>query len=258
MGSACQRASCPDTGSGVCSGHGTCENIKTISLNDNGNIYKLWDEQATMGCECDGGWSGADCSSKICKYGADPLYQDSFQTIRYANWTYSIITADTTVIAGSVVGNYSLVLNDATGEEWHTGPIDIAATCSDVVNALEAIPNTVFAMDSILCHKWTNDYLYTEGTPRYEPVDTTSFAKMFAKFTLAFPSNPGAVLKLKVNTQLDGNRATLYTNEVASTLGYYSYTDGFYGETHDYAPDLCAGVVATINHVDNGYEKYDF
>jgi len=49
-GSACQRAHCPVTGGLVCSGHGTCETVKEIAANDNNNIYNLWDEYSTMGC----------------------------------------------------------------------------------------------------------------------------------------------------------------------------------------------------------------
>ena len=162
-GSACQRASCPDTGQGICSGHGTCENIKTISKWDNNNIYKLWDEQATLGCVCDGGWEGYDCSEKQCKFGADPLYQDSFQTIRYSNWTYSIVTNSSYTTAGGVTGNYSLVLTDTLNNVWTTVPIDINANCATVVNALESLPNNAVPMNTVLCYQWAHDYLYTAG-----------------------------------------------------------------------------------------------
>merc|ERR1711998_808422 len=56
-GSACQRASCPSSSNGVCSGHGTCKSIQELSLEDHGNVYRLWDEDVTMGCDCDAGYS---------------------------------------------------------------------------------------------------------------------------------------------------------------------------------------------------------
>lgn len=241
-GSACQRASCPDTGSGVCSGHGTCENIKTISRWDYNNLYKLWDEGATMGCVCDGGYEGADCSEKKCKYGADPLYLDSFQTIRYSNWTYSIVTDPS--LNPTVTGNYSLVFTDADGEDWETEAIDIAATCADVVAAFERIPNNVIPPNTVECLKHTRDTV--EGThpavAYYEPVDTSNFL-LHAKYTIAFPANPGHHAPLSINTKLDGNRDTLYTDVSTGNLQTLVYNDGFYGENEDFVPDLCEGVL---------------
>ena len=243
-GSACQRATCPDTGAGVCSGHGTCENIKTISRWDYSNVYKLWDESATMGCVCDGGYEGSDCSEKICKFGADPLYQDSFQTIRYSNWTYAIVT-DSAVTA--VIGNYSLVFTDTTGEDWQTAAIDIAATCADVITALEEIPNDVVPVGTVECLEATNEFV--EGTSTvYEPVDV-SHLEVHAKFSIAFPSNPGNTASLSVNTKLNGNRDTLYSTGAASNLYPVVYTDGFYGEDEDFVPDLCEGVLIQFDHL---------
>ena len=90
-GTACQRASCPND----CSGHGTCETIKELAedkedgdlaedsltaigmgdLSGVGNLkYELWDKTLTMGCKCDPGFTGPDCSLKLCRYGVDPLF----------------------------------------------------------------------------------------------------------------------------------------------------------------------------------------
>jgi len=247
-GSACQRASCPDTGSGVCSGHGTCENIKTISRWDYDNIYKLWDESATMGCVCDGGYTGPDCSQKICKYGVDPLYLDSFQTYRYNNWTYAVYTTDSTAV---VVGNYSLVYTDTYGEDWQTAPIDIAASCSDVVKALEQIPNNVIPAGSVECFKWVTDFVPGQSSLTYEPVSTAHYKK-HAKFTIAFPENPGKTAQLGINTKLDGNRDTLYTTtEAANTLRTVAFSNGFYGEDLDFVPDFCEGVTISFDLYNN-------
>jgi hypothetical protein len=97
-GSACQRASCPND----CSGHGTCETIKELAEDkEDGDLdagaygergyaqytagmgdlsaigslkYELWDKTLTMGCKCDPGFTGPDCSLKLCRYGVDPLF----------------------------------------------------------------------------------------------------------------------------------------------------------------------------------------
>jgi len=246
-GSACQRASCPDTGNGVCSGHGTCESIATIADWDHHNYYRLWDKDVSMGCVCDGGYQGANCEEKICKFGADPLYLDNHQTIRYSNWTYTIYTTANSV---TVTGNYSLVFTDATGEDWATGPIDIAATCPDVVAAIEAIPNNVFESGATVCqvhgtpHTSATDYYDLAGTV-YAPFSTSTIYR-HSKYTIAFPSNPGYMETMRVNINLDGNRPTLYTDETTSTLGTYVYSNGFYGENDDFVPDLCENVVVYL------------
>jgi hypothetical protein len=100
-GTACARAACPEG----CSGHGTCESIKelaemrafdthkqhqsaaAVAGSDNhpdydasiseSYSYDLWDADKTMGCKCDPGFFGADCSLRKCAYGLDPLYFDN-------------------------------------------------------------------------------------------------------------------------------------------------------------------------------------
>ena len=91
-GSACQRLSCPSNPSGLCSGNGRCRTAKELAESDYGNIYQLWDQDTSMGCDCDAGYSSSDCSEKICKYGADPIYYESSPNVRYSNWTYQIYT----------------------------------------------------------------------------------------------------------------------------------------------------------------------
>ena len=65
-GAACQRAGCPGFPL-VCSGHGVCKTIQQLADQDHGNTYELWDKSSTMGCDCDAGFHGADCS-KVHKF----------------------------------------------------------------------------------------------------------------------------------------------------------------------------------------------
>lgn len=247
-GSACQRASCPTTGGAVCSGHGTCETIRNLAALDYGNVYNLWDQDSTLGCKCDGGFAGPDCSLKVCKFGADPLYYDDFANVRYANFSYEIYTTveayqSTLGSAGwganFIVGNYSLVFVDHTGEDWETGPIDISANCDDVTNALEALPNNVIPSGSVRCFQDNNmdipdvatgltwfqyckQYGVCVGGLNYyaKQWDLTSqelylpYQGYYSpKFTLAFPANPGKIQQIRINKFLDGARPTLYTVE---------------------------------------------
>lgn len=233
-GSACQRASCPSNANGMCSGHGTCKTAEEIAAADYGNIYNLWDATASLGCVCDPGYSGADCSFRSCKYGSDPLYATDYATKRYANFTVQLYTRSS---SASIYGNYSLVFYDSFGKDWHTTAIAHDADCDSITNILEALPNNVIPSNSVLCHVDTN----TDS----EVTVTGVYVK--TRYIIAFPSNPGRLEQPDINIYLDGSRATLYTDESSgSTLGYNIYPNGFTGEFTDYVNNLCEGVLVTL------------
>lgn len=267
-GSACQRASCPSSSNGVCSGHGTCKSIQELSLEDNGNVYRLWDEDITMGCDCDAGYTGPDCSSRECKYGADPLYYDDFQNVRFANFTVDFYMRTATDIA---YGNYSLIFTDRHGEDWQTDPIDINAPCSVIQDRLESLPNNVIPTGSVLCSRSQEEQHLVAGaghdgqtTGTNAPGTLTSDSALdgaviaengmifdtamliIARYIIAFPGNPGEIAPLKVNKYLDGSRPTLFTTETSSTLGWHIYPNGYIGEDVDYVNDECEGVLVSI------------
>jgi hypothetical protein len=157
-GAACQRASCPGYPDS-CSGHGVCKSIQQLAKADNDNIYELWDRHTTMGCECDAGYYGADCSSRKCKNGIDPLYYDDSTTIKYSEFNFATLTWDTTGstpyftdgMANSDVGKWAIRFYDHTGEDWLTEPITAGATCKEVQDALENLPNEVIPVGSTFC-----------------------------------------------------------------------------------------------------------
>jgi len=85
-GEACQRTVCPSD----CSGHGVCQdeqhfrtdaknNIPDLSGNDyqsnldKGYYFDAVDGNKQMGCKCDNGYRGPDCSLIECPSGSDPL-----------------------------------------------------------------------------------------------------------------------------------------------------------------------------------------
>jgi len=251
-GSACQRALCPTSSAGVCSGHGTCETISTIAEWDNNNIYNLWDEFATMGCVCDGAYTGPDCSQRTCKVGPDPLYYDDAANVRVSNYTFQFYI---TTVSKNIIGNYSVVFFDSYGEDWQTKPIDINADCNVIIAALEGLPNGVIPTNSVKCFR--ADAANTNGFTAYADTEVPlASAYIKTRYSLAFTQNFGRLRQPEINIYLDGTRPTLYTDESGSTLGWHVYPNGFIGESDDLVPDLCDGVLVTVAPgATNTYDK---
>jgi hypothetical protein len=118
-----------------------------------------------MGCDCDAGYGGPDCSEKQCKYGVDPLYLDDVSTVKYSTFNFATITdADLSVVLQPTAaalftdgqyekgtGTFSIRFYDNFGEDWVTNPIPAGASCPAVVSALEALPNNVIPSGYTLC-----------------------------------------------------------------------------------------------------------
>lgn len=78
-GEACQRTSCPND----CSGHGVCQDQRRFAADASKSyedtatgILGPYDANKQMGCLCDLGFRGPDCSMIECPSGADPLGPD--------------------------------------------------------------------------------------------------------------------------------------------------------------------------------------
>jgi hypothetical protein len=78
-GPACERLTCFND----CSQHGECLSLKQAAQTNDGfeynrtTTYTQWDAGVIYGCKCDSGWSGFDCSERVCEYGVDPRLHDN-------------------------------------------------------------------------------------------------------------------------------------------------------------------------------------
>jgi hypothetical protein len=232
-GAACQRASCPN----ACSGHGTCESVADLAAGEFNNIYALWDKDMSMGCKCDAGYSGADCSARSCPVGVDPLYIDD---------TYARVTTTGVLVHGTttLTGTFALKFFDHFGEDYVTEPITIAQTwdttgCTDftgctasgkvIADALKKLPDSIIS-----------DVIVTG-----EDADATTSVPYITGngvgwlFTVTFNANPGYLKQLEVDYNLDGTRSTL---TAGSALAVKVFQGGVIGEDTDYFATKCAGV----------------
>lgn len=225
-GTSCQRASCPND----CSGRGTCHSIEYLAKRDHGNPYTLWDREASMGCLCDAGYEGPDCSLRQCKVGIDPLYLDNVTTASAASWVIHF-EAPAGGLVADLAGSFALTFFDVWGEDYVTAPIihqNNTDYCPAIQAALEELPNGVVPPDSVTC-----SYVHSATA-----VD----------FTLTFTGNPGPLKPPQVNLYLDGTRPTFYGADLVAAIAKVT-SAGSVGEFVDYFPTLCKGVTAkVINH----------
>jgi hypothetical protein len=180
-GAACQRASCPGFPNS-CSGHGVCKTAQQLAQSDSGNVYHLWNKDATMGCECDAGYFGADCSERKCKVGVDPLYLDDSSTVKYSIFDLATLTTAATADFDNGhpdqgPGYFAIRFFDHTGEDWVTSPIPAAATCAQVTAALESLPNEVIPKGTLECFRTakTSEAVQNTGWTNTETIDGKTY-----------------------------------------------------------------------------------
>jgi hypothetical protein len=125
-----------------CSGHGQCLSLSTAaSENDGYNLnhttsYDLWDGNLIFGCNCEIGYSGADCSQRVCEYGVDP---------RLSDLTHEIVTFVCQCHADGCGGRFKLKIFGQELRSWLTP----TSTTQDLLKTI-ITSSSVFQNSSIL------------------------------------------------------------------------------------------------------------
>ena len=134
MGLACNRLACPND----CNGHGVCRSMdynaraqgklaNVASYASSTYAYTTpWDHDMIYGCACDTGYSGFDCSQRLCATGDDPL------TLGQVN---DIQTVDCTCASNLCDGTFTIAYRGAT-----TTRISESAVIATVKAAILALP----------------------------------------------------------------------------------------------------------------------
>lgn len=284
-GTGCQYMECPNG----CSSHGVCNSKRKIAKTFYDNMYELWDKDSTMGCQCDAGFSGPDCSQKLCPIGVDPTYTSgSYKNAIPNNFTAEFYTVGTG--SGYIAGNYSLVFEDFQGRSYETAVLDIRSTCPEIRAAIQALPNK-FLPGRIACHRSTlsRGYLTINGTsfessgtgvanintnngqetaiygPNDVPVNglnpnqeaITSGRFLFERYTLVFPDEAKPLKTPMINIFHNGKkRPSLEAKPKGEHLSYKFYRNGFKASDIDYFFQKCDGVVVRLGRdpdTTNGY-----
>jgi len=210
-GAACERASCPGGHGGSseqCSGHGTCHSIASLTEKESYSgyplevrdltqyYYGLWDKNVSRGCSCDPPYAGADCSSRACKVGVDPLFSG------YATHNQPLIVIDCADSAQTPAGTYTILFTDSFGQTYRTSKLSVSASATDVQSALLALPNGVVPAVTVQDYASFSDGGTIEAgvtglssTDLTKDTDTTDVA-----FLITFPRNPGARIALTLDT----------------------------------------------------------
>jgi len=155
-GAACDRMSCP--GGNTCSGHGRCMTIDQQVAENNAKTgsttkYNLWDHDMARRCVCDPGFTGIDCTKRVCPTGDDPLTK-SFQTndVQFVDIYSTVDTGADISVSGALGGTFTLSFKTLTGDSYTTTPITVQRydgtanadkVATDAKAALEALPNSV-------------------------------------------------------------------------------------------------------------------
>jgi hypothetical protein len=171
-----------------CSGKGTCQSTKYLTANPVEDTtawynsvptqasYPYWDGEMAMSCKCDPGYTGPDCSVRMCPVGDDMLtqtdqvYETQFIDI-FSDCEGTRSGGDTTgcptAAAGTVLGgSVTITYTDHFGEKYTTEPIDGLAAyegtdttfAANAQAALRALPNNVFSQTATV-HSTFCEYL---------------------------------------------------------------------------------------------------
>jgi len=206
-----------------------------------------------MGCVCDGGYTGADCSEKMCKWGIDPMYLQDGRTVSVANYTFEFWTADKAG-NGEITGTYSLKFTDMVGEAWRTPTLNINSDCDAIQAAIYKIPNKSIK-SGVWCYRstFTRGVTGNRGSDNGQETDTSqnpilnNDRLVFEKYTLVFKDLAGAIPQPSVDIMPPSgdDRPTLVST--TNDLKFAVYKNGFSGENINYISDRCQNVRVTID-----------
>jgi len=215
-GKGCRRMSCD--GGSTCSGHGRCRTLDDLSLaagwySGSGatmkNQYTGWDGAMVQSCDCDAGWEGDSCSSRMCARGDDILTTDGVNEVQFLGFGKAAILSSGVVTDSG--GQFIITYTDGYGNEWETWAIDaFKPTAISIKEALQALPNDAIPTITVTMESSATDGEY--------------IAKV--EFTDPATSGPQPKLAVQILGCVTDGCLTKYVAAGGSGVGVYSAADG--------------------------------
>lgn len=141
-GGACERIKCPNQ----CSNNGKCRLLSELPSVRTAE-YNSWEIDRIQVCVCDGGWTGADCSQRICPFGDDPETVCAYNQRQVQKVTLEF---ESQLGTGSVYNDeFILGFNTLDGSTFWTPMISdfFTGNSDNVETALKSLPQ--YAVDDV-------------------------------------------------------------------------------------------------------------
>ena len=221
-GAACDKMACPGGSTTPCNNQGKCLTMAELAqvAEDNGdatsytygadpNNAHTWDAHRVMGCHCDEGYTGYDCSERVCPSGDDPATYDDEKEVQVLS-----------CVASS--GSFTL-----TFRQQETADIAYNSTAAQLKSSLEALTtigtvSVSFSNATTLCASSvfsSNPVSVTfENTPGDLPALTASTTSL-----LDITSDSG---KGTVDIATDGSTIGTLTSVTGTTENVYCSNHG--------------------------------
>lgn len=133
-GANCEQLLCNNN----CNGHGACLSLARAASTEDGYLYNrtttytVWDANMIHGCKCDPGWSGYDCSQRVCESAIDPRMGTEAGANKKEVVTLVCTCPGTPNLSEGCLGRFKLRMYGIPTDSWLT-PF---TTASELANTL--------------------------------------------------------------------------------------------------------------------------
>jgi len=146
-------------------------------------VPSVWDAWKIQGCQCDPGYEGSDCSSRICPSGNDPLRHLDSANAAQASHKYTLTihggSVDWTTTETNGIGPQTFVLafTDTFNEKWITRPIPLGVVGScDSEGTCPILDRSAFAANNVAAGTDTSVALILAHNIRHALLDLPNAA----------------------------------------------------------------------------------
>jgi hypothetical protein len=178
-----------------CSGHGKCRLAKELS---SVGSYTAWEADRVQVCVCDAGYTGNDCSQRVCPFGDDPetVCTDDKRQIQTMTVDFGTLPTGVTAAGAAFTELYandqvSLAFKTQDNRVFNTPAVKgiwngDANAVSSLTDALTALPNfavsDVKASASVSANKAkvTYDVTFTGSSLQYNLLNSNNFGAIAA------------------------------------------------------------------------------